>query len=190
METFHYIQSVYVDQGKAEMWIIDAGRENFLDLNTTIITRPARVFILDFLTNQVRLNFTFPDSVFPINSSFLNDIKVDPQGQRAYMSDTNQAGKGAIVAFDRRTNQSRRFEDPSSTYQDPNVTIRIDNVSYPTIGGPQDGITLSLDGEIVYYCAVRGQLLYAVNASMLFTASFSDLQSNVRVAYNKGTPSD
>ena len=67
--------------------------------------------IYDLVHRQIVREFVFPDAVAPFNSSFLNDIVVDEEGGYAYISD---AGTGAIVIYDFKTNQARRFSDQST----------------------------------------------------------------------------
>ena len=188
-KVLHYVQSMFTDPDSGNMWIIDTGRENIFE---TPINRNAGLYIYNLNEGKQLYNWTFPDEILPINTSFLNDIVVDVPRDRAYMTDTNMAGKGALVAFNKKTGFMRRFEDPNSTYAESDVVIEINGIKYPQFASPVDGIALSADGSTVYYSSVKGQLLHAISADMLVDplATFEDLRHSSRMVFNKRSPSD
>jgi hypothetical protein len=105
----------------------------------------------------------FPDSVFPRNNSFANDIVLDEARGLAFMSDTWAAG--GIVAYDFAANRSRRW-DHASFEGDPDGHITENGVTYAS-ATPSDGIALSPDGAHVYYCAMSTPFVYRVSAAEL-----------------------
>ncbi|ETO31242.1 hypothetical protein RFI_05878 [Reticulomyxa filosa] len=82
---FQYVQSMEIDP-YGRMWIIDTGRINFLD-TTPDNSCPPKIVLWDLNTNTMLSTYTFPNSVAPYNSTFLNDIVVDITNEIAYISD-------------------------------------------------------------------------------------------------------
>lgn len=188
----HYVQSVYVDRRRGAIWIIDTGRENFYNNDTsTIQNRAAGLIVLDIATETVLHNITFGDDIFPYNSSFLNDIRIDPSGTKAFMTDTNLEGHGAIVALDVTSGVARRISNPT-VLQQPGFVVNVGGKAYPLVHAPSDGIAISPDGKFLFYSVITGSHLYRVPTSMLLDESVSqqDILDATTILYEKGTSSD
>ena len=186
-----YVQSIWIDQEKGWMYIIDTGRENFFSANlSTAVNGHAKLTIMDIPTKTVVKHIVFPDSIFPVNSSFLNDIVLDAKRNVAYMSDTNTAGHGAVVMHDFNTGHSARFSGPS-TLAEPWYKIHILNVSYP-INNPVDGITLSDDGNTLFYSVIEGPYLFKLDAAVFRNpnSTTADIQATVQNITRKASFSD
>lgn len=182
-----YVQSMEIDLS-GKMWIVDVGRLNILEADPSkVVNGPAKLVIYDLVHRQIVREFVFPDAVAPFNSSFLNDIVVDEEGGYAYISD---AGTGAIVIYDFKTNQARRFSD-QSTKVEPGVRIKILGEKY-NFSTPADGIALSKDAKTLYYCALTGLHLYKVKTSFLqdFSMSDSEISKHVKDLGKKVSQSD
>lgn len=191
-----YVQSVFIDHSAGEMWVIDTGRRYFFSPGQTE-NAPAKLHIYNIANQSIVKNFTFPNTIFNNATSFLNDILVDTVRQVAYMSDTNIAGFGAIVAYRRSDDAVIRFEDPSTTYANTSFVVEVDDVLYPNITSPADGIALSGDAARLFYSSVDGNTVFCLNTSYLRTAldnaaSFvpNTLFDKVQNAFFRNTASD
>lgn len=159
-----YVQSMEIDEVAGLMWVLDVGRVNLFG-GTVDNSCPPKLVVVDLSSARAVSTYVFPDAVAPRNASFLNDIVLDVQRRRAFISD---AGTGALVAFDAATSTSRRYAD-ASTRADPSVHFEIDGVKYPPeqFTTPADGIALTPDGSRVFYCALQGLRLWSVDAGKL-----------------------
>lgn len=184
-----YTQSMEIEPATGLMWMLDVGRLNIYDPEQPPInTSPPKLILYSIPDNAVVQTYLFTDDVAPYSSSFLNDVVVDVTDGIAYISDAS--GPGAIIVYDRTRNVARRFSD-ASTAADPSVVIAINSVIYPGINTPSDGIALSPDRSTLFYCALRGQTLYAVPTSALRNFMLTTAQISAQVV-NMGNkpPSD
>lgn len=187
-----YVQAVYVDRVRGNIWIIDTGRENFYNNDSsTIQNRAASLIVLNIDSLEVVFNTTFADEIFPFNSSFLNDIRVDSTGTRAYMTDTNLAGNGAVVVLDISSGYVRRVSNPTMLIQ-PGYVVDVGGALFPSVQAPSDGIGLAPDGSALYYSVITGSHLFRVPTDMLFDASVTDdaIFAATTILFNKSTSSD
>jgi hypothetical protein len=171
-----YVQSIWIDQLRGHMYVIDTGRQNFFGgVPDAIINTSAKLHVLDLNDHNKRIYFwEFDADIFPHNTSFLNDIVVDTARGLAYMSDTNMDPEnGAVVMHDLRNGRSRRFVDNSTKVNASYVAV-VNNISYPTVRNPCDGIALSDDGRHLFYSAVQGASLYTLDALTFANTSASD----------------
>ncbi|CUI14547.1 major royal jelly protein, putative, partial [Bodo saltans] len=129
--------------------------------------------------------------IFPFNSSFLNDIRVDSTGTRAYMTDTNLAGNGAVVVLDISSGYVRRVSNPTMLIQ-PGYVVDVGGALFPSVQAPSDGIGLAPDGSALYYSVITGSHLFRVPTDMLFDASVTDdaIFAATTILFNKSTSSD
>ncbi len=198
-DILHYVQAIFVDQARGTMYIIDTGRENFFnsDAMLTTINRAASLYVISIPVAgseavTVLYNVTFPDEILPFNSSFLNDIRAHPAyPERVFMTDTNVAGRGAIIVADLKTGFQRRLE-AQQTFAQSGFVVVVSGTAYPTIQNPVDGIAISPDGSLLYFSCVDGSNIFAVPTNALLSASTSeaDVAALITTVYNKGTGSD
>lgn len=173
------------------MYVIDAGRENFFAADPGIVVNgPARLIVLDIETHETKYSHVFAEDVFFPDSSFLNDIVVDERRNVAYMSDTNVAGKGALVMHDMSTGRSLRFSGPSTLAQ-PWYHVTVLNVTYP-MNSPADGIALSQDGDVLFYSVIEGASLFALDAGVFRgpQSTAQQVQATVQNVTQKASFSD
>lgn len=189
-DVLHYVQAVYVDRVRGNIWIIDTGRENFYNNDTsTIQDRAASLIVVNIDSGNVVYNTTFADDIFPFNASFLNDIRVDATGTRAYMTDTNLAGNGAVVVLDITSGFVRRVTNPTFLIQ-PGYVVDVGGVLFPGVQAPSDGIGLAPDGSALYYSVITGSHLFRVPTDMLFSATEEAIFAATTILFNKSTSSD
>jgi len=107
-------------------------------------------------------------------ASYLNDIRIAPDGKFAYLTDSGIPG--GLVAIDLATGKAWRVlsGDPSTQF-DKDVTVITDGKPLRRPDGRQplfnaDGIALSPDGKTLYWQALTGKTLYRTDTDALQNA--------------------
>ena len=167
-----YVQDVEIDR-QGRMWIIDTGLLNLFEPSSYLFYQP-QLIIIDLENNNKEIyRYSFPPSIAPANVTFLNDIVIDDVKEIAYIS--NAAGDGGIYAFDFRNKEMIRFwTDQSTLAEDGGNIFEISGVSYDFGYIPTDGIALSSDGSLLFYCPLSGFTLYSIPTSLFIDPSSSD----------------
>ena len=167
------VQSVTVDP-QGYLWILDPAAPGL----EFIIPNGPKLLKMDLRTNQIVQAIHFGTDAAP-QGSYLNDVRVSPDGRWAYLTDSGATG--ALVVVDLRAGKPTRLlaGDPSTQAQ-PGVKVVVDGqeMRRPDGRSPQfaaDGIALSTDGKTLYWQAAVGNTLYAAD-----TASLQAGQPNVR----------
>jgi len=167
---FVCVQSVYVKD--SFLWILDPASPAF----SGVLPGGAKLVKVNLATNLVEQVIPFDAATAPANS-YLNDVRLDPQGTAAYITDS---GTGAIVAVDLATGKSRRLlSDHLSTKAEPGYVpviggkeLRNDKGEVPTIHA--DGIAIDAEGTYLYYHALTARTLYRIRTSALRDPSLSE----------------
>lgn len=184
------VQSVVIDS-KDRLWILDTGRVALPNgtLTTATFGGPKLVGV-SLSNNSVFQTILFPQTVaFP--DSYLNDVRFDlrpsisASGQGiAYITDSSSEGRNGIIIADLGTGDSwRHLNNVPSVRPEPGFFLQVWGVptySNPGSGVPitpvtfgADGITLSADGETLYYSVVSGRYLYSVPTALLRSRSLT-----------------
>ncbi|KAH7077997.1 major royal jelly protein [Paraphoma chrysanthemicola] len=178
------VQSVVLDP-LDRLWILDTGRAQLVDGTLVLASYGGPKLVgVDISSNTVIKTIVFPPTIaFP--DSYLNDIRFDlrasvsASGQGvAYITDSSSEGRNGIIIVDLGTGESWRHLDNI-----PEVSAERGFVPYvwgqplyyiPGPGQPlttvplgSDGITLSADGEDLYFGPVGGRGLYSVPTARL-----------------------
>ena len=163
-EHFVCVQSVTIDS-EDTLWILDPAAPNF----GGVIEGGPKLVKVDLAANEVVRVYEFDAETAPENS-YLNDVRVDPKAQRAYITDS---GLGSLVVVDLTTADARRvLADHPSTKAEEGVVPRIALQEWRTHDGevPQihaDGIALDPARKRLYYHALTGRHLYSVPTGLL-----------------------
>ena len=162
---FVCVQSVTVDP-QGLLWVLDPaapGNEFNLDGGPKAVK-------IDLAANRVVRVYPFDRAACP-QGSYLNDIRVSPDGRTAYLTDSGV--RGALLVLDTATGRIRRVLDGDpSTQVDKSIKVTSDGQPLKRADGrgPQfaaDGIALSRDGSMLYWQALTGDTLYRVATSRL-----------------------
>ena len=144
------------------------------------------------LSNNSRLReYIFSDEIADRDFSFLNDVVIDEKKNIAYISDSGIANDGnishykpGIIVLDLNdeSNVHRILTDHVSVFPDESFFLHIDgkpvnNETNPMMTGA-DGIALSCDGEVLFYCPLTGRMIYSI------------LTKDIDLAIKKGNTSD
>jgi len=161
---FICVQSVFVDDDDF-LWILDAASPSFKG----VVPHGAKLLKVNLATDALEQVMPFDSSaVFP--NSYLNDIRIDPVDDFAYITDS---GAGAILVVDLENRKSRRLlaEDPSTKAEPGYVPViegrelRNEKGQAPQIHA--DGIAIDSDGDYLYYHALTARTLYRIRTSIL-----------------------
>lgn len=167
------VQSVVIDD-KNRLWVLDTGSINF----QAIVPGGPKLICYDLATNREIKRIEFPNSA--LSTTYLNDVRFNLRMGRegyAFITDSSDKGPNAIIVVDLASGQSwRRLEGHPSTIADvkfvPNVEgeplmlrPKGEPEKYLQIGS--DGIAISPDGKILYYCPLASRRLYSVSTDAL-----------------------
>jgi sugar lactone lactonase YvrE len=165
---FVCVQSVVADQ-RGSLWVVDPAAPN---AEKTIKGGP-KVVEIDLKSNTVKRIFPMgADVAGP--ASYLNDIRIAPDGRFAYLTDSGSPG--GLVVLNTQSGQAWRvLSDDPSTQFDPTVTVITDGQPLRRPDGRQplfnaDSLALSKDGNTLYWQALTGKTLYRLATSSVQNA--------------------
>jgi sugar lactone lactonase YvrE len=148
------------------LWVIDNGLGD----------PPQRPKLVAFslADGQPVYRYDFPPETGPVGS-FLNDLAVDPERGFVYLADVGGQHEPALVTVDLNNDGSRRFAaSPALQAEDVDLVVegrvigrRGEDGQVKPVRGPLNPITLSADGETIYFGAMNGKTWYRVPARLL-----------------------
>jgi sugar lactone lactonase YvrE len=178
--TTHFVavQSVVAD-GHGSLWVVDPAAPN---AEATIKGGP-KIVQIDLATNKVKRAYLVPPDVAG-PTSYLNDIRVAPDGKYAYVTDSGVPG-GLVVLEIGSGKSWRALSDAPSTKADPAVAVTADGRAMRRPDGQPlvinaDGIALSADGAFLYWQALTGKTLFRIETSVLKNPSPQGLDERVQ----------
>lgn len=165
---FVCVQSVVADR-RGSLWVVDPAAPN---AEKTVKGGP-KIVEVDLKSNNVKRIFPIgPDVAGP--ASYLNDIRIAPDGKFAYLTDSGSPG--GLVVLNIESGQAWRVlsGDPSTQF-DPSVTVMTDGQPLRRPDGRQplfnaDSLALSKDGNTLYWQALTGKTLYRIATSNIQSA--------------------
>jgi sugar lactone lactonase YvrE len=162
---FVCVQSVTVDP-QGFLWVVDPAAPG----NEFVKPGGVKLVKIDLNTNAVVKVIPFDGTVAP-QGSYMNDVRVSPDGRTAYLTDSGQIG--ALIVVDVASGRARRVlsGDPR-TQPEPGVVPMVDGheLRRPDHRIPSfaaDGIALDPAGQFVYWQALVGRTLYRVPTAAL-----------------------
>ena len=175
---FVCVQSVTVDP-QGFLWVLDPAAPG----NEFIKPGGVKLVKIDLATDRVVQVIAF-DAVAAPQGSYLNDVRVSPDGKYAYLTDSGQ--RGALLIVEVATGQARRVLDGDPrTQAEPGVVpmadgheLRRPDHRIPAFAA--DGIALDAKGEWLYWQALVGRTLYRV-----LTSAMLSLDADVGAAVEK-----
>lgn len=146
----------------------------------------AKLYEFDLVTNSLVRTYTFDKKVAP-KKSYLNDLRVDPNNGKIYITDS---GLGGIVVLDRESGNARRVLDGHASTKSENVTLLVNGQAFMMKGkAPKihsDGI--ALDDNNLYYHALTGYHLYSIPTEALADNSLTTTEVAEKVQSRGVTP--
>lgn len=162
---FVCVQSVVADK-QGRLWVVDAAAPAM----AAVVKDGPKLVAIDLKTNAVAKTIAFDPSVAP-QGSYLNDVRIAPDGKTAYLTDSG--AEGALVVVDIESGKAKRLlAGVAATMPDPAVTVTYDGkpLRRPDGRGVEfsaDGIALSPDGKTLYWQAIKGKTLYSLPTDTL-----------------------
>ena len=166
---FVCVQSVTVDP-QGFLWVVDPAAPG----NEFVKPGGVKLVKIDLNTNAVVKVIPFDATVAP-QGSYMNDVRVSPDGKYAFLTDSGQ--RGALIVVDVAAGRARRVLDGDPrTQPEPGVVPRVDGheLRRPDNRIPSfaaDGIALDPAGQFVYWQALVGRTLYRVPTAALTGAA-------------------
>ncbi len=179
------VQAIVADH-RGNLWVVDAAAPAM----AAVVKRGPKLVRIDLSTNKVAQVIAFDETVAP-QGSYMNDVRISPDGRTAYLTDSG--ARGALVVVDIASGRARRVLDGHpSTQPDPSVTVMYDGrpLRRPDGRGVEfaaDGIALSRDGSTLYWQAIKGTTLYSIPTAALLAGG--DPSASIAIVGNNG-PAD
>ncbi len=162
--------------GAGRLWVVDMG----LNLGKT------RLWAFDIATGKLAKKIDLPAAVAP-KGAFLQDLVVDAARGWVYLADI---APPALVAVDINHGWARRFAASKTLEPEPQAVMRVDGK--PTLFGGKpasvgvDPLTLSKDGETLFFGAMNGTHWYALPTRRLREAATDeDIAAAIRLVGRK-----
>ncbi|WP_156680161.1 L-dopachrome tautomerase-related protein [Sphingomonas profundi] len=162
---FVCVQSIVPD-GHGNLWVLDPGAPG----NEKILEGAPKLVRIDLATDRVTKVIAVPADV-ALQGTYLNDIRFSPDGRIGYITDSGT--RGAIIVVDLESGKAfRALDGHPFTQIDKKVTVEIDGKPLLRPDGRQpafasDGIAISNDGRTLYWQALTGKTLYAIDTARL-----------------------
>ena len=173
-DCFLAVQSVVALGDK--LYVLDTRNPKFQG----VVDAP-RIFVFDLKSNALEQVLLLDKDSFH-SDSYINDLRIDPSSGRIYMTDSNHPG---LVIYDLRAQNSFRVLDnhPSTTAEKSSLTID-GKLWKNTVHS--DGIALDLKKQLLYFHALTGYTLYAIDTRQL--KRDSDVGQHVRKIATTSAP--
>jgi sugar lactone lactonase YvrE len=162
---FVCVQSVVAD-GQDRLWVVDAAAPAMAH----VIKDGPKLVGIDLKTNQVVKTIPFDTSTV-LQASYINDVRIAPDGKTAYLTDSG--AEGALIVVDLDSGSAKRvLSGHATTMPDKSVTVQYDGKPLRRPDGrgvafSADGIALSPDGKTLYWQAIKGKTLYSLPTDAL-----------------------
>ncbi|MFC3031523.1 L-dopachrome tautomerase-related protein [Pseudoalteromonas fenneropenaei] len=161
--------------GQGHLWVIDMGQH----------TGRTQLWGFDIATGRNIKQLVLDEQVAP-PGSFVQDIVVDGELGFAYLADI---AANALIAVNLKTGHATQFQDHFSLQPDVDAEMQIDGKKTQFAGQPArvgvNPLTLSGDGEYLFYGAMTGTHWYRVNTKALRLGNHETIAASVTLVGHK-----
>ena len=177
------------------IYILDQGK-----INNQKASEKSIKLVKYSLSNGNKLKeYIFDSSIADLENSFLNDVVIDQDKHRAYITDSGISLDGdlshykpGIIVLDLEDSSKvhRILSNDDTTLPDPNFWLHINNTGVnkdkPMMTGV-DGLALSCDGAAIFYCPLTGRMIYSILTEDIDKAIESGKSDDIKIysAYKK-----
>lgn len=150
---FVCVQSVVAD-AHGNLWVVDPAAP----ATASVVQGGPKLVRIDLKTNKVAKVIRFDETIAP-QGSYLNDVRISPDGRHAYLTDAG--AKGALVVVDLNNGKARRvLNGHPSTQPEKEVVVKVDGQELRRPDGrgvefAADSIALSPDGRTLFWKALN-----------------------------------
>jgi len=170
------VQSVVAHKDK--LYVLDTRNPKFQG----VIDAP-RLFVVDLKSNKIDQTLLLSDDAYHPDS-YINDLRVDEKTNRIFMTDSGHAG---LVVYNLDDNTSYRILDNHETTKAEVDTLSVKGKPFNNVVH-SDGIALDRLNGTLYFHALSGYSLYAIDTSDIKKASNETLSKAVRKVATTGAP--
>ena len=170
------MQSVVAHNDK--LYVLDTRNPKFQG----VVDAP-RLFVVDLASNEIEGILLLSEDAYHTDS-YINDLRVDEKTNRIYMTDSAHAG---LVIYNLDDNTSYRILDNHETTKAEVELLSIQGKPF-SMTVQSDGIALDTLNETLYFHALSGYSLYAINTSDIKKASNEEVAKKVRKVATTGAP--
>lgn len=148
----------------------------------------ATLYEFDLASNSLKNSWVFPKDVAP-EKSYLNDLRVDGEKGKIYITDS---GLGGIVVLDLASRKATRLLDQHPSTKAEDIVLSVEKTKFFLDGKPaqvhSDGIALSQDEDRLYYHALTGYNLYSIPTDAITNPKLTHQEIGEKVAKEGITP--
>ncbi len=152
-DCFLAVQSVVASNDK--LYVLDTRNPKFQQVKDA-----PRIFVIDLNTDKVEKVLTLSAQAYH-RDSYINDLRIDHKTNRVYMTDSAHAG---LVVYNLNDDSSYRILDNHHSTRAQVETLNIQGKAF-TMQVQSDGIALDTYNDTLYYHALSGYTLYAINTA-------------------------
>ncbi|KAJ3433688.1 protein yellow-related [Anaeramoeba flamelloides] len=156
------------------LWILDQGKVN----GSSAIKGSIKLLAYDLNTDKLVHKKVFPPEIASLSDSFLNDVVVDTENSRVYISDSgitadpsHSALPGLIIWDYKKDDLKRVLSNVVSTKADDKLWIKI-NGEKVLLDNPMetgaDGIALTPNGKKLFWCPLTSHTNYYIKTKYLW----------------------
>ena len=171
---FLAVQSVVADGDR--LYVLDTRNPKFRG----VVDAP-RIFVFDLGSNKLERVLLLSDAAFHPDS-YINDLRIDKSASRIYMTDSNHPG---LVIYNLADGESYRALDNHKSTRAERDHLIIDGKPWRNTVH-SDGIALDRKSQVLYFHALTGYTLYAIETRYLEPGS--DAAGHVRKVATTSAP--
>lgn len=188
--SFISVQSVVAD-GRGTLWVLDTAAPNFSEP----IKGGAKLVAVDLKSNKLRKVYNFTEDVI-LPTTYLNDVRFDfrvGKAGYAYITDSSSKGPGAIIVVDLENgNAFRRLNGANSTSPDTYFLPKVEGEvlmnrnkdgSTSPFRMASDGIAISPDGKLLFFCPLTSRHLFSISTEGLRDRTIPEMDLLYHVKY-------
>ncbi|WP_137166922.1 L-dopachrome tautomerase-related protein [Salinimonas lutimaris] len=175
-DCFLAVQSVVAHADK--LYVLDTRNPRFQKVQDA-----PRLFVIDLNSNQIEKVLKLSEQAYH-SDSYINDLRVDDKTNRIYMTDSAHAG---LVVYNLDDDSSYRILD-NHVYTKAEVDqLSIEGKPF-TMQVQSDGIALDTVNNTLYFHALSGYSLYAINTADIQPGANDSIAKSVRKVAKTGAP--
>lgn len=175
-DCFLAVQSVVAHKDK--LYVLDTRNPKFQG----VVDAP-RVFVVDLRTDKIERVLTLSKNAYHPDS-YINDLRVDDKTHRIYMTDSGHAG---LVVYNLNDDSSYRILNNHPFTKAEVETLSIKGKPF-NMQVQSDGIALDRLNDTLYFHALSGYSLYALDTADISNDTSADIAEKVRTVAQTGAP--